>query len=424
MAIKVGEKDLFPYLGDYGPVSIYKGEQKLAGYKWAKKSGQELHFDNTYNSHVHVKVDGQSYQHAEPTPDNPSEIHSLNDFDVVSSAGKENYWAIAKKPWHSYLEHMGGGVFTNASTSTSFAFMTMSKLEVDVGEEYTISFEIKVSDESTQFTNRTLYVNDATPNARHNRPTLVKDEWVKVFATFDYTVEKAGRHAHIYFTQIPSSGSMEFRNLKLEKGNTATPYIPAPEDITEDSNHPLIDKINLNLSEPLRSVGDVKDRLFKDNDGLWKVERNVGEVVIDGTEKKGDWSHTYGCFAIPAPNIRPNRTTPVSNCITNTEGDIPHIISSNNSATLWVLSDENWLTNSTDFNEWAKEKNNSGQPLVVQYELNNSTAETLDQELQDQLNTLKSFKGSNYVYTVQNTDNPHKEQLKPTLHAKTEVKDI
>ena len=64
MAIKVGEKDLFPYLGDYGPVSIYKGEQKLAGYKWSEKSGQELHFDNTYNSSVQVEVDGKSYQHA------------------------------------------------------------------------------------------------------------------------------------------------------------------------------------------------------------------------------------------------------------------------------------------------------------------------------------------------------------------------
>ena len=71
MAIKVGgEKDLFPYLGDYGPVSIYKGEQKIAGYKWAEKSGQELHFDNTYNSLVEVEVDGQSYQKLDPNARN------------------------------------------------------------------------------------------------------------------------------------------------------------------------------------------------------------------------------------------------------------------------------------------------------------------------------------------------------------------
>ena len=105
-----------------------------------------------------------------------------------------------------------------------------------------------------------------------------------------------------------------------------------------------VDKINLSLSEPLRSVGDVKDRLFKDSDELWKIERNVEPIhPEDGTRTIEE---TYGV-------------------------------------------------------------------------LDSSIYEVLLQDYQDKLNTLKSFKGSNYVYTVLQDDG-----LTPTLHAKTEVKDI
>src|SRR5699024_6511918 len=75
-----------------------------------------------------------------------------------------------------------------------------------------------------------------------------------------------------------------FFDVKIEEDTIETPYSPAPEDITEGENHPSIYKTNILLSEPLRSVGDVKDRLFRDSDGLWKVERNVGEITFDGTE--------------------------------------------------------------------------------------------------------------------------------------------
>ena len=96
MSIKVGDKDLFPYLGDYRPVNIYKGEHKVAGWKWTEQSGKELLFENTYNDFVEVEVDGKSYQGGEPSPDYPIEIHSLNDFDVVSSVGGRNYLPLSK----------------------------------------------------------------------------------------------------------------------------------------------------------------------------------------------------------------------------------------------------------------------------------------------------------------------------------------
>ena len=303
MAIKVGEKDLFPYLGDYGPVSIYKGEQKLAGYKWAEKSGQELHFDNTYNSHVEVEVDGQSYQHAAPTPDYPIEIQSVNDFDVVSS---------------------------------------VEKLSEGQLQEY------------------------------------------------DYAVE--------------------YEN---------------------------VDKINLSLSEPLRSVGDVKDKLFRDyNDGLWKVERNVGEMVFDGTENWMIWysrdtSSMFGLASryLEEPMLKRNALV-VSNMfptmVVNASDEEGIDIGSEPRLRVRAFYERVGTTlNSTEdekinsFKQWLSSIYTEGVPLTIVYEVETPTTEVLDQELQHRLNTLKSFKGSNYVYTVLPDDD-----LTPTIHAKTEVKDI
>ena len=142
MTIKLGDKDLFPYLEDYRPINIYKGENKIAGWKWAEQSGEELYFENTYNDFLDVEIDGKTVQEGDPSPDYPVDFHSVNDFDVVSQ--------------------------------------------------------------------------------------------------------------------------------KSEGG--------------------MIDKINLLLSEPLRSLDDVKDRLFRDSDGLWKIERSVGEEVFENGDK---WDNGY-----------------------------------------------------------------------------------------------------------------------------------
>ena len=175
--------------------------------------------------------------------------------------------------------------------------------------------------------------------------------------------------------------TIDLSTFQVEEGSVATEYeLPAPTPDNPIEIHSLndfdvvssveklsegqlqeygygveyenVDKINLNLDEPLRSVGDVKDRLFRDSDALWKVERNIEPIYPeDGTRTIEE---TYGV-------------------------------------------------------------------------LDSLIYEVLPQDYQDKLNTLKSFKGSNYVYTVNNTEDlpdQIKKNLIPTLHAKTEVKDI
>lgn len=144
--------------------------------------------------------------------------------------GGRNYWAIAKQPWYAYLTHQGYGLFTNNATASSFAIFSMRKLEVPVGEIYTVSFEINVSDDAIQFQHALFYVNGESPSSTHNKPTLVKDKWIKVYTTINYTVEN-NAPVHIYIRNISASGAFQIRNFKLEKGNKATDWTPAPEDV-------------------------------------------------------------------------------------------------------------------------------------------------------------------------------------------------
>ena len=230
------------------------------------------------------------------------------------------------------------------------------------------------------------------------------------------------------FIENKSLGEILFSIMENTPNRT-----PAPEDVTEGTNHPLIDKINLLLSEPLRSVGDLKDRLFRDTDGLWKVERNVGEYTTDGTDawdmgvSSGGWKDNGDTRAFYASTLlskmKPART---KNAMTDkfTVGNhTSSIVSSDNEqfslgyASFGVVFriNKNRLSteNSAGFRGWLAEN-----PVTIVYELAESTIETLDQELQDKLNNLRSFQGSNYVYTIINDKTDIlSERLKPTLHA-------
>src|SRR5699024_2657978 len=210
--------------------------------------------------------------------------------------------------------------------------------------------------------------------------------------------------------------------IKIERGSIATDWTPAPEDIKENDNHPLIDKINLLLSEPLRSVGDVKDRLFRDSDGLWKIERNVGEFIVKGNDIKlisigaennvittklidnigKDYSVPFQSSHYKKMTAPPNSWHKTSNIGTGTV---------TNNSTMWLSVDKQTIDTVEKAKTWFDEEASKGTPVVTNYQLETPIIKTLSEELQDKLNNLRSFQDSNYVYTVNSTNG-----LEPNLH--------
>ena len=107
--------------------------------------------------------------------------------------------------------------------------------------------------------------------------TLKANVWEKVsirFKTKD-TTEQIFFKFHLFASSL--SIVKWLKNVSVREGSEELPWHPSSSEINYNTQSPTIYKTNILLSEPLRSVGDVKDRLFLDTDGLWKVERNVGE---------------------------------------------------------------------------------------------------------------------------------------------------
>ena len=287
--------ELFPYHDDYRPVNIYKGNAKVAGWKWESKSGELLHFVNTYNDTVEISVDGKSIQgEGIPTPENPIKIESLNNFDIVSSVKKETVENIKKHPYDAKTE--------------------------------------------------TLY------------------------------------------------------------------------------------KTNILLPEPLRSFGDAKDRLFKDSDGLWKVERNVGFVLLNGLEKISLTislvpERPYVKIDIPKLNVgnitnmKSSHLSKISNGFYNGDSNIIWAYSDSNQSNLRLRL--NGDESEENIKRWLKEQYDLGKPLTLMYPYKEKILNVLPQDLQDKFNDIQSFKNECYIYSVLN----QREELKPILHGKIKVKE-
>ena len=374
-----------------------------------KLSGTEIYTDKADDSVVHVEVDGKSYQDGEPTPDYPVEIHSLNDFDVVSQkseggtidgieVGGRNYFARAliNNIAEASGELRSGGNWKGYSFS------------VNEGEQYTIH---RTDTTNNRWRLYWVYTDEVEGSTTHT--TAFSDDSQDSNVPNTVKVPIDAKWGHLYLSNNDSDGST-IPNIMIEKGTKATDWTPAPEDITENDNHPLIDKINLSLSEPLRSVGDVKDRLFRDSDGLWKIERNVGKEIITSSGLSGlitanGYAQMYKSFRVAVPSSpvtssKMRELTP-EEWRSRTNWGIQIADSGN----LAISLKGDWLTPVSGegaFTKWVDDNQ-----IDIQYVLREPIIETLDQELQDKLNNLRSFQDSNYIYTVNNTNG-----LEPNLH--------
>lgn len=353
-----------------------------------------------------------------PSPDYPSAINSLDkSFDIVSSVGKENLMAdsnfnAGSDGWFSspVASTLSNGVIKFVADGSNPGFSYLQKnIKLEKGE-YVLTTKTK----SSKPIDYRGFVNvNHTPMSSFGGD----NEWIIKSLPFSVVDSSLTTTLRIYFSNPNATNgqSIEMDWVKLEKGSTATPYSIAPNEVSYNTQSPTLYKTNILLSEPLRSVGDVKDRLFLDTDGLWKVERNVKEVVFTGTENwtagsvstdttKDGYEFSYG--AINARDLDETlsnqfKATKLSN------PPIGHLRLDTNLGSGWfTFATQKGLFTSVADMKTHLSKNN----LIVLYRLLTPTIETLSAEQQTKLNNIQSFKESNYVYTVANVE--------PNLNAK------
>ena len=131
----------------------------------------------------------------------------------------------------------------------------------------------------------------------------------------------------------------------------------------------------------LRSLSDgTRDRLFKDSDGLWKIERNCGEVTYNGTESSwGYEADKNNCYIRGDTNKRPA----VSFCSHFRYG-------SGNAPRFTIGSYFNFfIAETTTLAEWKTWL--ASNPITVVYALATPTYETLPTSIQEELNALTTY---------------------------------
>src|SRR5699024_2087110 len=275
-----------------------------------------VYLDNAGNKLPDIKLEkGSTATPYTPAPEDVEDnIQSVNNFDIISQkATVDGESAIdgievggRNLVLDSYSLEMTGSdngnrnvttfedgvhVITPTNNGNIYNTQVQPSMELVKGNDYTLSFDVSTNKAIGVYwyakSGGSQYSGGSIPNT--------EGEWIKHEFTYTQTRNSFNGKFLFGFHNLVAGSEVKYKNLKLEKGNIATDWTPAPEDNPYDTLENNLYKTNILLSEPLRSVGDVKDRLFRDSDGLWKIERNVAEGYADGSE---NWVYksSYGRF--------------------------------------------------------------------------------------------------------------------------------
>lgn len=207
----------------------------------ATAEGESLSLTNTkampYSDYV---VEGKSEQEGEPSPTNPSEIHSVAD-DVNLL---ENMTIYNSNHYISPLLKLNPGTYTFNYIGDSAPGIYIRK-------------------------------NDGS---NPTNGTVVDQKYTANNITFSIS-ETGNYYIHLYSSTIWEQLTMN--NPKLQKGTVATPYSPYNQGTVTIKQRGTTESNDYTLqTEPLRSLPNgVKDTIEEDG-----IHRRVGRVVLDGTE--------------------------------------------------------------------------------------------------------------------------------------------
>lgn len=233
-----------------------------------------------------AQLNGNATQTGTPTPDAPQPISVVTGENVVKVLGK-NLWGGLT----AFSTSAGGVDFTNNADGSVTASGTATSNTSSVPS---------VADAI----NNNWFITLPSGNYTASAGTLPSGVLLQIYnantgaslgnAQGQFTLTE---QTQVYVRIRVASGTTidATFNVQLELGNQATSYQAFTEQEFE---------IDLGSIE-LAKVGTYKDRIYKDG-GKWYIEKQVGKVVLDGSESF--WS-TYGTnTSIPAYNAE------ISNC--------------------------------------------------------------------------------------------------------------
>lgn len=215
--------------------------------------------------------------------------------------------------------------------------------------------------------------------------------------SLSYVVPSGVTFITFRFGVYSTGNTISFKNIMLNRGDVALPYEPYQCS-------------TVNFTANLHGINNIKDRIIK-KDGLWQIERRLGNVVFDGSS---DESWTYAATnnsskyryqtKLLIGNIKNGVIAEVSNILSshyvattsNTSGTYGCNtgISVNSDGSIYIFNSNVCSNNVTAWCEWLQSN-----PVTVVYELNEPEYITLPPMDQSAINSLLTYNSVTYVST-------------------------
>lgn len=341
------------------------------------------------------EIEGNTLQNGTPSPNSPQELYSVESPIVLNVTGSN----ILPIPQFSsgtisngitFINNQDGTITLNGTATGGDSSIRIAQNLSIYGDIYMgLNYSGEFSNGNLNSSMRISYTFNGSSNAYYGGHVNIPIGATKV--NLYLFIPEGTVTSNFIVTPFINSGTILF------------PY----EDFVQNSfNISITD--NENNSYSLQSIPGYSDRIFRDSDGLWKLEKNIGTWIADGvtTGKKVYGTNTsYNRPYALADGMSSVSTTSngLSNYFTfspfviNTNASFMYIGSTGNSLVFGIAGDP--YSTVEEFNQWLQQLNSEGNPLTVLYPLSQPQIYVLNNQAQNILNSLSLVKNICSIFT-------------------------
>lgn len=282
-----------------------------------------------------------------------------------------------------------------------YSFAISQIVKVEKGKEYTISFTVKPVEEGEVSTAYTPVRSEFSDKA---------SEWLvyKTFSNIDkeqrlsFTITPNSDKITLFFlTALKDMPDLYYTDIKLEKGNKATDWTPAPEDLQRQ-----IKQAQQEAQEAAKEYADAQDNLKQTEtkayaDGI--VDEEEKRAIADAIAKR-DEAKAYAEQQAKKAQELANQNTqevikPITTRVTSTEGDVK------------VLKGQiGLMAKSDDVTQQLKNVDGRLTPLETTVESNKATLDILPTQIDSKVSKQDyTLDKDNIVQRLDNADSERKQ---------------
>lgn len=230
-----------------------------------------------------LEIAGKSEQGADPSPDNPQEIVST-DVTAVTMTGANLFdaSALVNNNMSSTVSSDKRQITVTGSNLYAFVHSNIP-VQLIAGKTVTISCIISNGNPDVPVK---CQIEIVQPDGGKKGFDIISTGSKKIEIPEEIVAARVKLYVNCLNTVLDTPNTVTYSDVMLNIGDTALPWEPYQSKTAA-----------ITLTEPLRGIGDVRDRIMC-NDGVWCVERKLVRVSLDGKENWMDYkskgSNSFG----------------------------------------------------------------------------------------------------------------------------------